>query len=119
RAWRAVDTKPPRRRSSESARSAVRDASTFRTAVSEPSGSITTANVERAEPSRRGARKSLRTSIRGHSDTQKVACTMPSTRTLDQLSSIAIGHGSSADAEADADADAGTDPADAPGAPAS
>ena len=38
-----------------------------------------------------GARKSLRTSMRGHSATQNVACTMPSTRTSDQLSSMAIG----------------------------
>ena len=71
--------------------SAVRDASTLRTALSRPSGSITTARVERADPRRMGARKSLRTSMRGHSATQNVACTMPSTRTSDQLSSMAIG----------------------------
>ena len=52
--------------------------------------------MERAEPSRIGARKSLRTSMRGHSATQKVAWTMPSTRTSDQLSSMAIGQWSCA-----------------------
>ena len=71
----------------------MRDASTLRTATSGPRGSITTAKAERAEPRRSGARKSLRTSMRGHSATQKVACTMPSTRTEDQLSSMAIGQG--------------------------
>ncbi len=62
--------------------------------MSGPSGSITTENVLRADPRRIGAKKSLRTSIRGHSATQKVACTMASTRTADQLSSMAMGHGS-------------------------
>ncbi len=59
---------------------------------------MTTASVERDEPRRRGARKSLRTSVRGHSATQKVAWTMASTRTSDQLSSMAIGQWSCAGA---------------------
>ena len=74
----------------------MRDASTLRSAVSAPSGSITTEKVARAELRSRGARKSLRTSTRGHSATQNVACTIPSTRTDDQDSSIAIGHASAA-----------------------
>ena len=73
----------------------MRDASTLRTAASGPRGSITTEKVERAEPRSSGARKSLRTSTRGHSATQNVAWSRPSTRSVDQLSSIAMGHGSS------------------------
>ena len=57
---------------------------------------MTTENVARAELRSSGARKSLRTSTRGHSATQNVACTIPSTRTDDQDSSIAMGHGSAA-----------------------
>ena len=74
--------------------SAVLEASTLRIAMSGPRGSITTEKVLRADPRRTGAKKSLRTSIRGHSATQNVVCTMPSTRTTDQLSSMAMGHGS-------------------------
>ena len=55
---------------------------------------MTTDKVARAEPSSNGARKSLRTSVRGHSATQNVTCSMPSTRTCVHPSSMAIGHGS-------------------------
>ena len=55
---------------------------------------MTTDNVTRADPSNNGARKSLRTSVRGHSATQKVVCNSPSTRTCPHSSSMAIGHGS-------------------------
>ena len=94
RECRAVDMKPLRRRSSASAKSAVREASTLRTAFSGPRGSITTDKAARAEPSSNGARKSLRTSVLGHSATQYVTCSKPSMRTWAHSSSMAMGHGS-------------------------
>jgi hypothetical protein len=55
---------------------------------------MTTDKVTRADPRSSGARKSLRTSVRGHSATQNVACSSPSTRTRAHSSCMAIGHGS-------------------------
>ena len=55
---------------------------------------MTTDTVARVDPSSSGARKSLRTSVRGHSATQNVACRSPSTRTWPHSSFMAMGHGS-------------------------
>ena len=84
---------PPRRRSSPSARSAVRAWATSRAARTGPTGSMTSESDRRSGANSSGPRKSGVTSTRGHSAIQYVACQVPSVRTASQLASTAIGHG--------------------------
>src|SRR6185437_15941438 len=92
----AVARKPPRRRSSASATSAVRACSACRMAREGLSGSITTETVRRTDPKRSGPRKSGPTSTRGHSAIQYVACQVPSVRNRRHSVCSAIGHGHTA-----------------------
>ena len=93
RARRAVARNPPRRRSSASARSAVRACSAWRIARIGLNGSMTTETVRRIGPRRSGPRKSGPTSIRGHSAIQYVVCHVPSVRSRPHSASVVIGHG--------------------------